>query len=313
MTAEFIPSPKVVPIDPRQAELAERIARLSPGPGVHNTAFAPLKLVRADDIGQPLPSVYTPSLCIVVQGRKRALVGGESFQYDAFNYLIVSVTLPVRGQILDASPERPYLCLRLDIDVREVSRTMLQMEPGQERRTAAAKGLYVGRMSSDLADAVLRLVRMLDTPVDLPMLGPLALQEVWYRLLRSEMGHRLRNLVQLDGPAQRINRAIELMQRNYAKTLRIEELAEVSHMSVSAFHARFKAVTTLSPLQFQKQLRLHEARRLMMSEDMEVAAAAYRVGYESPSQFSREYRRLFGAPPRREITSLMTIESAGTK
>jgi AraC-like DNA-binding protein len=304
MASKTLAVNNVVPIDARQAELAERVARSVAGDGLHRTAFAPLAFGRASEIGQPLPDVYTPSLCIVVQGRKRVLVGTESFHSDAFNYLIVSVTLPALNQILDASPERPYLCLRIDIDMREVGRLLLEMEAAQPADAATGKCLYVARMSSDLVDVVLRLVRLLDAPSDLPVLGPLALREIWYRLLRGEMGHRLRELAQVEGPVQRINRAIELLQRNYGKPLHIEELAEISNMSASAFHARFKTVTSMSPLQFLKRLRLHEARRLMMNEGSEVAAAAYRVGYESPSQFSREYRRLFGAPPRQEIAVL---------
>ncbi len=296
---------KVVPIDARQAELAARVARAIAADGVHPTPFAPMTLIRASDVGQPLPSVYVPSLCIVVQGRKRALIGNESFYYDAFNYLLISVTLPVLGQILDASPERPYLCIRLDIDFREVGKLLLEMERSDPRASAPTEQpLYVARMSGELLEVLLRLVRLLDTPVDLTMLAPLALREMWYRLLRSEMGPRLRDLIEAEGPVQRINRAIELLRRRYAEAVRIEELADISHMSASTFHARFKNVTSMSPLQFQKQLRLHEARRLMMSEGLEAAAACYRVGYESPSQFSREYRRLFGAPPRREIAAL---------
>lgn len=295
---------KVVPFDARQAELVERVSQAVSSDGVHRTAFAPLSLIRASEIGQPLPSVYTPSLCVVVQGRKRAIVGNDSFYYDPFNYLLVSVSLPACGQILDATAERPYLCLRMDIDLREVGRLLLEMDAGARTSMPAQQALYVARMSPELLEVVLRLVRLLDTPTDLAVLGPLTLREIWYRLLRGEMGQRLRDLTEMEGPVQRISRAIELLQRRYNDALRIEELAEASHMSPSTFHARFKAVTSMSPLQFQKQLRLHEARRLMMNEGLEAADAGHRVGYESPSQFSREYRRLFGAPPRREIASL---------
>jgi AraC-like DNA-binding protein len=296
---------KVVPIDPRQAELVARVARAVPADGAHPTPFAPLTLYRASEVVQPLPAVYVPSLCVVVQGRKRALVGNESYYYDPFNYLLVSVTLPIFGQILDASPERPYLCIRLDIDLREVGSMLLDMRnDGPPAAAPAEKPLYVARVSSELTDVLLRLVRLLDSPADLAALAPLALRELWYRLLRGEMGPRLRDLIEAEGAVQRVNRSIELLRKRYAEAVRVEELADVAHMSLSTFHARFKAVTSLSPLQFQKQLRLHEARRLMMSDGLEAAAACYRVGYESPSQFSREYRRLFGAPPRREVAAL---------
>jgi len=302
---------KIVPIDPRQAELAERISRGTVNDGVNNTAFAPVSFIRSSDVSQPLPSVYTPSLCVVVQGRKRAIIGNESVYYDAFNYLIVSLTLPVLGQVVDASPEQPYLCLRISIDINEVGKLLLDIENNNSTKSESRLPYFVGRMSSDLLDVVLRLVRLMDAPDDLPVLGPLALREIWYRVLRGEMGHRLRHLVEVDGPVQRISRAIELLQRRYQQPLRIEDLADVSHMSVSTFHARFKAVTSMSPLQFQKKLRLHEARRLLMTEGMEVATAAHRVGYESPSQFNREYRRLFGSPPRREIASLRQRRTGG--
>lgn len=294
----------VVPIDPRQAELVARISRATTTDGINPTAFSPLAFIRTSDVSQPLPSVYSPSLCVVVQGRKRAIIGNESIYYDAFNYLIVSVTLPVLGQVVDASPERPYLCMRIDIDVNEVGRLLLDLENNTSPASQSALPYFIARMPTDLLDVVLRLVRLLDAPDDLSVLGPLALREIWYRVLRGEMGHRLRHLVAVDGPVQRISRAIQLLQRRYQQPLRIEELADASHMSLSTFHARFKAVTSMSPLQFQKKLRLHEARRLLMMEGVEVATAAHRVGYESPSQFNREYRRLFGSPPRREITSL---------
>jgi AraC-like DNA-binding protein len=241
-----------------------------------------------------------------VQGRKRAIIGAESCYYDAFNYLLVSVTLPVLGQVVDATPERPYLCLRVNVNVAEVGQLILDMghETPQEK---SSEPFYIARVSSDLLDVVLRLVRMLDTPQDLPILGSQALREIWYRVLRGEMGHRLRDLVSMDGPVQRIGRSIELLQRRFQEPLRVEELAAAAHMSLSTFHARFKTVTSLSPLQFQKRLRLHEARRLLMSEGVDAATVAHRVGYESPSQFSREYRRLFGAPPRREIAALREL------
>ena len=301
---------KIVPIDPHQAELCERVQRASRNDGLNASLLQGLSFLKASEISQPLPSLYTPALCVVVQGRKRAIVAGQSYHYDAFNYLLVSVTLPVFGQILDASPERPYLCMRIDIDVPTVSHLLLEMEAGETTETRDATPLYVARMSSPVLDALLRLMQLLDTPRDLPVLGALTLREIWYRLLRDEMGPRLRELVALEGPVQRISRAIDLLRRRFDQPLRIEELADVSHMSASTFHARFKAVTSMSPLQFQKQIRLHEARRLMVSDGLDGASAAHTVGYASPSQFNREYRRLFGAPPRRDL-ALLRARSEG--
>lgn len=288
----------------QQAELADRVARNTRGDGLNETPVPGLALIRASAPSQPLPSVYHPSLCVVVQGRKRALLGDEVFVYDPLHYLVVSMTLPVTGQIIDATPQQPYLCLRVDIDPRLVTELLAQLPPSSPPREPASRPLFLARTSASLLDAVLRLARLLDTPEEAPVLAPLALREIHYRVLTGELGERLRQLCDVDGPSQRVARAIELLKQRYADTLRIEELAAAAHMSPSALHQRFKAVTTMSPLQFQKQLRLQEARRLMLADGMEAAAAGHRVGYESPSQFSREYRRLFGAPPRREIASV---------
>lgn len=288
----------------QQAELADRVARNTRCEGLNETPVPGLALIRASEPSQPLPSVYHPSLCVVVQGRKRALLGDEVFVYDPLHYLVVSMTLPVTGQIIDASPQQPYLCLRVDIDPHLVTELLAQLPLSAPPREPASRPLFLARTSASLLDAVLRLARLIDTPEEAPVLAPLALREIHYRVLTGELGERLRQLCEVDGPSQRVARAIELLKHRYADTLRVEELAAAAHMSPSALHQRFKAVTTMSPLQFQKQLRLQEARRLMLIDGMEAAAAGHRVGYESPSQFSREYRRLFGAPPRREIASV---------
>lgn len=288
----------------QQAELADRVARNTRQEGLNDTSVPGLSLIRATAPSQPLPSVYHPSLCVVVQGRKRALLGDEVYVYDPLHYLVVSMTLPVTGQILDATPAQPYLCLRVDIDPLLVNELLTQLGPSVPAREPAARPLFLARTSASLLDAVLRLARLLDTPEEAAVLAPLALREIHYRVLTGELGDRLCHLCEVDGPSQRIARAIELLKQRYAEPLRIEELATAAHMSPSSLHQRFKAVTTMSPLQFQKQLRLQEARRLMLSDGLEAATAGHRVGYESPSQFSREYRRLFGAPPRREIAAV---------
>ncbi len=223
--------------------------------------------------------------------------------YDALNYLTVSVTLPAIGQILEATEDRPYLCLRLELDARLIAELLLQV--GRSGVPASTdRGLFVARTSPQLLDAVLRLTKLLEHPRDAAILAPLAMREIHYRVLTSELGHRLRELCVVDSQVHRVARAIELLRKRFTESLRIEDLAAAAHMSESSLHHRFKAVTAMSPMQFQKQLRLHEARRLMLTEGLEAAAAAHRVGYESPSQFSREYRRLFGAPPRREIETV---------
>jgi AraC-like DNA-binding protein len=288
----------------RQQELSARVARLAPADGMHQSAFAPLALIRGTVPTVCMPTVYQPSLAFVVQGRKRALLNDEVFHYDALNYLVVSVTLPVMGQVLEATPERPYLCLRMSLDLAEIARLLLELGDRGAAPVTADRGLFVARMDEPLLDAVLRMVKLLDTPQHIAVLAPVVQREIYYRVLRGELGRRLVDLAEGDGGNHRIVRAIEWLKQRYAAPLRIEELADAVHMSASALHHRFKAVTAMSPLQYQKHLRLHEARRLMFTDGIECATAGHRVGYESPSQFSREYRRLFGAPPRAEVARL---------
>src|ERR1700691_1390344 len=288
----------------RQQELAARVARLAPADATHQSAISSLALTRGSTPTVCIATVYQPCLAIVVQGRKRALLNDEVFHYDALNYLVVSVTLPAMGQVLEASPERPYLSLRLNLDLEEIARLVLELGDRGPPPATADRGLFVARLDEPLLDAVLRMVKLLDAPDDIAVLAPVVQREIYYRMLRGEIGHRLVDLAQDESGNHRIVRAIEWLKQRYAARLRIEQLAEAVHMSPSALHHRFKAVTTMSPLQYQKQLRLHEARRLMFANGVECATAGHRVGYESASQFSREYRRLFGAPPRAEIARL---------
>jgi AraC-like DNA-binding protein len=288
----------------RQQDLTARVARLAPVDGTHQAAFPSLALTRGSKPTVCMPTVCQPSLGIVVQGRKRALLNDEVFYYDALNYLVVSVTLPMMGQVVEATPEHPYLGLRLDLDLEEIARLLLELGDRGAAPVAADCALFVARMDEALLDAVLRMVKLLDAPEDIAVLAPAVQREIYYRVLRGELGQRLVDLAECEGGNHRIVRAIEWLKRRYAEPLRIEDLADAVHMSPSALHHRFKAVTAMSPLQYQKQLRLHEARRLMFADGIECATAGHRVGYESPSQFSREYRRLFGAPPRIEIARL---------
>jgi AraC-like DNA-binding protein len=291
-------------IPTRQQELSARVARLAPFDGTHQSALASLALTRSSVPTVCMPTIYQPCLGIVVQGRKSALLNDEVFHYDALNYLVVSVTLPGMGQVLEATPEHPYLSLRLNLDLEEIARLVLELGDRGASPAAADRGLFVARLDEPLLDAVLRMVKLLDTPEDIGVLAPVVQREIYYRLLRGELGSRLVDLAQCEGGSHRIVRAIEWLKQHYAVPLRIEELADAVHMSPSALHHRFKAVTAMSPLQYQKHLRLHEARRLMFADGIESATAGHRVGYESASQFSREYRRLFGAPPRSEIARL---------
>ncbi len=283
----------------RQSELAQSLLRHCPRDGIYGTAVEPLALIRADGPTLPARGMHKPALCIIAQGRKEVQLAEERYIYDPLHYLVVSVTLPLAGQVIDASPDAPYLCVRLDIDPAEITQLISDAGPMEVASRRGDRGLYVDRIDASLLDAVLRLIHLLDSPRDIPMLAPLILREIFYRLLRSGQGQRLHEIAIADSQAHRITRAIDWINQNYGKPLRIEQLAQVVNLSPSTLHHRFKAVTAMSPLQYQKQLRLQEARRLIFSEGLEVAAAGYRVGYESPSQFSREYSRLFGAPRNR--------------
>jgi AraC-like DNA-binding protein len=291
-------------------ELIERVLPRCPHDGWHDTVLPALQFIRASAPAQPLPAVYEPGVIIVLQGRKQARLGDEVLVYDPLHCLVISVTMLPQGQVVQASADEPYLCVRLSVDAVELAGLMLEAAPAVPPRdsghsgTAPGRGLHVARVSGPLLDAVLRLLRLLDTPRDLPVLAPLALREIFYRLLTGELGSRLRALAVADSQSQRVARAIELLKRRYAEPLRVDELAAAAHMSASSLHQHFKQVTSMSPLQYQKLLRLHQARQLMLSEGLDAAVAAHRVGYESPSQFSREYRRQFGASPRAEVGRL---------
>ncbi len=291
----------------RRAELATAMQRFAPEYGVFQTDIAPLHFIRSDSPTDTIHTVHKPGLCIIAQGRKEVRLWNESYVYDPLNYLVVSVTLPLAGQVIEASPEQPYLCIRLDIDPAEIAQLIADASPIGVPGREANRGLYLDKIDTSLLDAMLRLVRLLDTPADIPALAPLALREIFYRLLKGQQGQRLHEIAIADSQTHRVTRAIEWLNRNYAKPLLIEELASHVNLSTSTLHHRFKAVTAMSPLQYQKQLRLHEARRLMIAEGMDVSAAGFKVGYESPSQFSREYSRMFGAPPSKDIAKLRSI------
>jgi len=304
MTSPIILSALDDTLAPRQAELATLIQRQCPGDGLHGSAIAGLDLACATQRSLPVPTLYRPCLCIIAQGRKDVRLGDEQYTYDPLNYLVASVTLPVTGQVIGATPEQPYLSLRLEIDPALITSLIADIGPIGVPNPGPRRALYLDRLDTQLLDAVLRLLRLLETPRDIAMLAPLALREIFYRLLHSPQGHRLHEIAIADSQGQRINRAIEWLNLNFDQPLRIEDLAREVNLSTSTLHHRFKAVTALSPLQYQKQLRLQEARRLMLCEGLEAASASYRVGYESPSQFSREYSRLFGAPPLRDLARL---------
>lgn len=291
----------------RMAELAALIERNTGSDGVQRTEIANLVLVRSSRVTEPIHALYKPALCVVAQGRKQTQLGEHVYVYDAAKYLVFSVDLPLVGQVIEASPEKPYLCLQLDIDVAMLSALLLESGAAIAKDAVLPAGdlaLSVSPVTPELLDAVIRLVRLLETPRDIAMLAPLAEREILYRALFGEHGARLRQIATADSRLQQINRAIGWIKANYAEPFRIEAVAKAASMSASALHQHFKAVTSLSPLQYQKQIRLQEARRMILAQSLDAATAGHNVGYESPSQFSREYSRLFGAPPARDIARL---------
>ena len=290
-------------------QLAALIGRLAASEGEHQTAWPALKLYRVSRPGQPFHGVYSPALCLIAQGCKMVALGEERFAYDPARFLLTSVDLPVESHIIGASPRTPYLSLRLEIDPLHIGELLAQTElpdaPGaQAADTQVACGLSIGNVDAGLLDATLRLVALMEQPQHIGALAPLIVREILYRLLAGPDGARVRHIAATHGQTRGIGAALDWLKTNFAEPFRIDDIAHRAHMSRSGFHQQFKAVTAMTPLQYQKQLRLQEARRLMLSEHTDANTACYRVGYESASQFSREYRRLFGQSPRRDIARL---------
>lgn len=290
-------------IQSNREELAERIARALPEDGILDV-FPGFRLARSSKPTEPVHAVYQPAFCFVAQGRKQAMLGDEVFRYDPGTYLIYTLDLPLTFQVEEASKERPYLGFRLDLDSSTVASVMMESGVEPKKGDARMKAMDVGAMDANLLDAVVRLVRLIDAPIERNILAPLITREIVFRLLMGGQGARLSHLFTSGADAQRISRAIGHLRENFDRPLRMEDIARELGMSISGFHHQFKSVTAMSPLQFQKQIRLQEARRLMLGEDLDAASAGFRVGYEDPSYFSRDYKKLFGAPPQRDIAQL---------
>jgi AraC-like DNA-binding protein len=292
-------------------ELAKHIARAVREDGTVEPLEG-LHLARASSPTGPVHGVSTPSFCVIAQGRKEILLGDDRYRYDPAHYLITTAALPVSGRILEASEERPYLSLRLDLDPALVGSVMVEAGHPAPRGHAAVRAVDVSPLDAGLLDAVLRLLRLLDSPAEeARFLRPLVTREIVFRLLMGEQGGRLHHTAGLGGHGHRIGGAIERLRDDFDRPLRVEDVAREVGMSVSSFHHHFRAVTAMSPLQFQKQLRLQEARRLLLGEDLDVAGAGRRVGYGDVSQFTREYKRLFGAPPARDVVRLREAAMEG--
>lgn len=287
-----------------QRQLADSIGLCTTGQENVTTSIADLTLFRRETITDPCHCMVAPSIVIVVQGVKQLQIGDNAYRYDRERFLITSLDLPARSQVLEASPEQPSLGLLLTLDLTIIAELISQhrLTPPRERSDEA--GAYLGQLTPELLEPFVRLLKLLDSPDDIAVLAPLIKREIHYRLLQSDLAARLWKIVSAGSQSQRIARAIDWLQTHYNQPLRVDELAAHVQMSTSSLHHYFRQLTAKSPLQYQKWLRLSEARRLMINENLDAARAAFEVGYESPSQFSREYSRAFGAPPKRDIESL---------
>ncbi|NJR32591.1 MAG: AraC family transcriptional regulator [Chamaesiphon sp. CSU_1_12] len=277
------------------------------GDGFHPTAIAGLAFQRESATSAPIcPSqgLCTPLFAILVQGKKKAFLGETVYDYGAAQYLVVSVDLPVSAVILEATPDKPYLGFKLDLDPRQFCDLIAQTSQSVSKQENSVSGLFVSTADVPLLDCAVRLTRLLNTPQDIPTIAPMIIREIYYRLLIGEQSEAVRQIATSGSNMQRIASAIQLIKTDFTQTVRIDDLAAQAKMSPSSFYQHFKQVTSMSPIQYQKQLRLLEARRLMLAENSNAASAADRVGYESQSQFSREYSRMFGAPPRKDIDRL---------
>lgn len=290
-------------------ELAGLIARHATVDGSHDTVIPRIGLIRSSAETEPLHTLYRPSCCIVAQGRKQAVVGGKTLVYDSAHYLVVGVDLPVIGAVIEADADRPYLCFKLELDRSLIAEMM--PSPSSPSDQPAAAG--VSKATPKLVDAAARMLMLLDEPDDAAALAPLLEREILYRLLRGPQGPMLRQIANGESRLNQIGRAIDYVCRNFHAPFAIRDLAAVAGMSPSSFHEHFRTTMDMSPLQFRTLIRLQEARRLMMIEGLTAAEAGFRVGYDSPSQFSRDYRRAHQATPRRDVARMRGMVSLATQ
>jgi AraC-like DNA-binding protein len=288
----------------QQHELAKLIERYSGRDGTHTTAIPSLIFNRRSHVTEPNYSIYKPSLLIVVQGVKEIFLAQERFRYSPADYLVASVHLPATAQVIEASPDVPYLSLTLEFTSSQILEVLRDTEIRVDPKKDAKRAMFLSSVDSSMLNAVIRLARLLDSPKDIPVLAPLFTKEILYRVLQESHGSRLGQIAIEGSYTYRIRNVIKHIMHNYNQSLRIEDLADIVNMGVSSLHRHFKEVTAMSPIQFQKQLRLQEARHLLLSESTDACKVAFRVGYESPSQFSREYSRMFGLPPIEDVKRL---------
>lgn len=294
-----------------RAELARKIAEHALLLGENSTAISGLSLYRRTEPTSCSLATYEPSVTVFVQGRKRVNLAGNIYLCDGSSFLLSSIDVPAESQIIDASEQLPLLSMFLRLDMPMVREVISRDELPERESSIQSHGIAVGETTVGLLAACYRLIELLDTPEDVPFLGHLIQREIVYRILRTPQGERLRAIATTGDLSHRTARAISWLRANFAKPLHMEELATVARMGVSTLHHQFRALTAMSPLQYQKQLRLQNARQRMLMDGLDATSAAYAVGYESVSQFSREYRRFFGQPPMRDVRALRDGNVAG--
>lgn len=288
-------------------ELVQLITRHISKDGVFSTAIPSLALVRRSHVSDRIFRVYNPSLCFIAQGLKEVFLGQERYEYGPADYLISSMQLPVVGQIITSSPDAPFLSIKLNFTKEQIFEVLNSSEIQLNKQDDVRRALFVGQIEISILDSIVRLVRLLDTPDDIAYLAPFYTKEILYRVLQGKYGSALANIALEESSIFQIRQVIEHIMSHSNKSLRIEKLAEIANMSISSFYRNFKEVTAMSPIQFQKQLRLQEARSLLISESADASDVAFRVGYESISQFSREYARTFGYPPKTDVKRLKEL------
>ena len=298
------------PIVDHRLSLICDIGRRTPETGDFPTGIAGLDLFRRNERAAPVNCMVPPSIVLVVDGAKKMWIGGEGYGYDGSRFLVTSLDLPANSEVTEASHSRPCLGLAFQLDQRILAELIAQGSLPPRKERLAATGVGIGTVTDAILAPFSRLVALLDEPEAIPVLAPMIQREIHYRLLMSDQSARLRQVAAVDSHGYRIGKAIDWLKENFASALKIDELASRVQMSAPSFHQHFRQLTGMSPLQYQKWLRLNEAKRLMLNEHRDVSTAAFEVGYESPSQFSREYTRMFGMAPKRDITALREKASA---
>lgn len=302
------PDPSRTPDAAHLDRLAGLLKTYTPYDGSHELRLPGVYAVRASRINTELfHAVYRPSLCVVAQGAKTLFLGSEVYEYDASRMLVVSVDLPVASQVTQASFAEPFLSLKLDLDPQRIAELALRVYPNGVPRVRENRGVYLGQANAQIVAAATRLMELMADEGDARLIAPLVIDELLIRLLRSPVGNRVAQIGQVESSVHRIAKAVEWVRAHFDEPLNVEALAEMVYMSPSSFHEHFKAVTSMSPLQYQKVLRLREARRLLLSSTMDAGTAGRQVGYVSASQFSREYSRLFGQAPTRDVARLREL------